>query len=491
MARRSGQGTFNALVVVMLLSLFILYRVALPGRLEPYIVTLPDLRRHLSFQLPSHLSSLQPVLDTSRLETGDSHGRIRSARFRQLAEASAKINQLGLHKEITAFMFSCVSGIPPKAEVFDSFVSLKYGLMDVRIANEQWPMTYNPTIFALPPSSHFPFLIVARVRGEGFFQTSLICEGKYIDETKDNSYGFPITTRLIGCATSAKELAVPQTPARDCQKRDFMSDVPGFHDPRIFWSNEGAPLMIINQQSRYGCFGLWVIDLRSVYPSLRYRVNRALLNEYPTVMELTRLEGRGNVEKNYLLFYDSVTSEPYVQYDLAHNKRHFAKLIGNGLTTSNLTSPLELSCIHDDATWHQATNAIKIVLCNYGECTPGPENTVYMSFLHKKSGVKESLKVQYRRYVAVWKTTAPFELVGFGNKHIRFDNEDEWEQKFDVEGKFLYTVSINWETNQNRYEGYLNENVLVSLGVGDHGNAAVVLPARDLLTCMDSCSASA
>ncbi|KAK7203975.1 hypothetical protein BZA70DRAFT_196785 [Myxozyma melibiosi] len=490
MASRSGQGTFNLLIVLLVLSLITLWRVSLPRRLEPYSVPLPDIRRHITFQLPSYLSSLQPELDTSNLEIGDGHGRVRASRLRKLSEQSAKLRTTrGLAKELTSFMFQCATGTPKSAEVFDTFVSLKYEILEVRVMNEQFPVTYNPTILALPPSSHFPFLIVARVRGDGLMQQTLICEGKYHDETKDNAYGFPVTTRLIGCATSAKLLQVPQTPARDCQARDFMSDVPGYHDPRIFWSMDGAPLMIINQQSRYGCFGLWVIDLRSVYPSLRYRVNRSLLNQFPTVMELTRLEGRGTVEKNYLMFYDSATSESYVQYDLAYNKRHFAKLIGNGLTTSNLTSPLELPCITEDATWHQATNAIKIVLCNYGECTPGPENTVFMSFLHKKLGVKGSFKVQYHRYVAVWKSTAPFELIGFGDKHVRFDNEDRWEQMYDVEGKFMYTVSVNWETNQNRYEGYLNEKVIVSLGVGDHGNAAVVLPARDLLTCMHSCSA--
>ncbi|KAK9367467.1 hypothetical protein V1509DRAFT_626736 [Lipomyces kononenkoae] len=485
------------IIAALLYSLYILSVVVKPKRLLTRQLTLPDLDRQTIFQLPPHLQPLEDAgvdpAEVLALYDKNAVANQRSGQSRRAKTAQSKLvaksRLFSRHPAdaYTNFLWKCRTGEPRAVEVFETFVSLKHRIFEVRVASERYPMTYNPTIIALPPSSHYPFLIVARVRGGGFFQESLICEGKYIDEPFVNPWGFDVINRVIGCATNPRVLVVPQTPARDCTGIDFMSDVPGYHDPRIFWSNTGAPLMMFNQQSRYGCFGLWIIDLRSVYPSLRYRVTRGLLNQYPTVMELTRKEGRDPIEKNYLMFFDAETGAGYVQYEIGHGYRHFARLVGNGLTTSNMTSPFEVSCITEDATWHQATNAIKVVLCDYGECEPEPENTVYLAFLHKKE-IPEEWKVQYKRYVAVWKSTAPFEMVGFGSKHVRFDNEDEWEQKFNVEGKFLYTVSIAWETNMNRYEGYLNENVIISLGVGDHGNAAVVMPVGDLMTCLRSCS---
>ncbi|KAL2055037.1 hypothetical protein ABVK25_004859 [Lepraria finkii] len=45
-------------------------------------------------------------------------------------------------------------------------------------------------------------------------------------------------------------------------------DIPGFHDPGIFWSGKGELLMMFNTHSHYACFGLWIIDLRTLYPPL-------------------------------------------------------------------------------------------------------------------------------------------------------------------------------------------------------------------------------
>ncbi|KAK9476961.1 hypothetical protein V1514DRAFT_321558 [Lipomyces japonicus] len=454
----------TVLSTLLALSLGLLYLLVQPRRLDSVTLELPLVEEYVRAR-DVH-ESQRPVVK-------------HSAKFKSPLVLGAEYPL----PEYTAFLNDAPDA--KTLEEFDTFVSLKKrAVFEVKVASERYPMTYNPTIIALPPTSHYPFLIVSRVRGDSFEQHSLICEAKYGEQLNGDGNLEPV----LQCATHARELVVPQTPAKDCKGKEFMSDVPGYHDPRVFWSARGAPMMIFNQQSRYGCFGLWMIDLRTVYPTLRYRVNRALLNQYSTVTELTRHEGRRYVEKNYLVFYDAETDAEYVQFELGHNTRHFARLVGNGLTTRNLTLSLEQSCIHLDATWHQATNAIKVVLCKYGECEPGPENTVYISFLHRKEGIKGSLKVQYFRYLAMWRTVAPFQMVGFSSKPIRFDNEDEWEQKFDVEGKFLYTVSMAWETNQNRYEGYLNENVIVSLGVGDHGNAAVVVPAVELMGGMHKCT---
>ena len=51
------------------------------------------------------------------------------------------------------------------------------------------------------------------------------------------------------CVTGPTLLSVPPTPAEYCEgKYNSFVDIPGFHDPRIFWSGRGEPLMMVNSQ---------------------------------------------------------------------------------------------------------------------------------------------------------------------------------------------------------------------------------------------------
>ena len=51
------------------------------------------------------------------------------------------------------------------------------------------------------------------------------------------------------CATKPMLINVPPTPAEKClDEFEAYPDIPGFHDPRIFWSGKGEPLMIANSQ---------------------------------------------------------------------------------------------------------------------------------------------------------------------------------------------------------------------------------------------------
>ena len=51
------------------------------------------------------------------------------------------------------------------------------------------------------------------------------------------------------CASHPVALSVPPMPAEKCDG-EFMPyvDIPEFHDPRIFWSGKGEPLMMVNTQ---------------------------------------------------------------------------------------------------------------------------------------------------------------------------------------------------------------------------------------------------
>ena len=121
---------------------------------------------------------------------------------------------------------------------------------------------WNPTIFALPPWSKNPYLIVSRVLTDGTHQDNIVCEaytcygpvGKRSIASGEKACS-QADLRVLGpagglrCATAPMRLHVPPTPAKQCEgrHRDFVS-IPGFHDPRIFWSGRGEPLMMINSQ---------------------------------------------------------------------------------------------------------------------------------------------------------------------------------------------------------------------------------------------------
>ena len=120
---------------------------------------------------------------------------------------------------------------------------------------------WNPTVIALPYWSKNQYLIVSRIVTDGNHQENVLCEANvcYVGSGEDaRSREKPCTAddlRHVGpaggmrCASPPVTLSVPPTPAEKCEgKFDAYVDIPGFHDPRIFWSGKGEPLMMVNTQ---------------------------------------------------------------------------------------------------------------------------------------------------------------------------------------------------------------------------------------------------
>ena len=120
---------------------------------------------------------------------------------------------------------------------------------------------WNPTVIALPYWSENQYLIVSRIVTDGNHQENVLCEANvcHIGSGERARRGEKPCTeddlRHVGpgggmrCASSPVTLSVPPTPAERCEGK-FMPyvDIPGFHDPRIFWSGKGEPLMMVNTQ---------------------------------------------------------------------------------------------------------------------------------------------------------------------------------------------------------------------------------------------------
>lgn len=120
---------------------------------------------------------------------------------------------------------------------------------------------WNPTIIALPYWSENQYLVVSRIVTAGNHQENVICEANvcYVGSSENARSGEkPCTDEdfehvgMAGglrCISPPERLDVPPTPAEHCEgKFKAYVDVPGFHDPRIFYSGKGEPLMMVNTQ---------------------------------------------------------------------------------------------------------------------------------------------------------------------------------------------------------------------------------------------------
>lgn len=308
-----------------------------------------------------------------------------------------------------------------------------------------------------------------------------------------------------------------------------------------------------------------MIDLRSLDPSLDRLLSSSPtlpslgpLRSYPSLTELTRnpANTRSQIEKNWFLFFP-LTGESYIHYDILSTRsstrgRTFAKLLGNGLTTTNLTDPFEQVCLVEppsltrpektkrepadprnrDGTWHQATNSLRLILCNRSDrgCKATSKNTVFFAIAHRKFENEIGLPLRYERFFIVWQAIPPFSMLGISQHAILMANETvsgfspskNWAddptnsaivastRKSNLNatepfgGKdnwayFTYTVSISYawgrpprkgiagDEAQDMHVGYLDDEVLLGIGVDDKAQTFSRVKAGELVQCLKPC----
>lgn len=246
------------------------------------------------------------------------------------------------------------------------------------------------------------------------------------------------------------------------------------------------------------------------------------LMSYPSLTELTRnpKNTRGLIEKNWMFF--STPESSYLHYDMAPTRRTFAKLLGSGLTTVNLTDPFEQPCLEDaaspdpEATWHQGTNSLRVVLCDRADsnCKPSEGNQAFFSLIHHKHNSIYGLPMRYERYFMLWSAEPPFHMLGISKHALLFANEtahgftteENWlgdaenqaylDAGYPGKGMysgFTYSVSLGWawgrpkDEPQDKNVGYLDDDVIVGVGVDDRHMKYAKVPAKELLACLRAC----
>lgn len=322
------------------------------------------------------------------------------------------------------------------------------------------------------------------------------------------------------CVTTPVKINIPPTPAESCSGAWLaFPDIPGFHDPRVFWSGKGEPLILVNSASRYGCVGLWIVDLRVLFPELDKILSRkdtgskgmgsGRLLSYPHLTEITRnpRSSRTSIEKNWVFWFPN-REEAFVQYDLLgrsvgaeHNEprnvnqteanhtesetgtttyrgRTFARLTGNGFTTRNLTHRLEEACFSPSHSldqfqnrghWHQGSNALRLILCTRTEARQGEcdeemaledGRSVHFAIMHRKFSNELELPLRYERYVVVWEGREPFQMLGVS----------EWPTLMRNERARPWTVEENWPAeNEEGEPGWNKTTRMFKRGEGRKG----------------------
>ncbi|KAF7889483.1 uncharacterized protein EAF02_001898 [Botrytis sinoallii] len=272
------------------------------------------------------------------------------------------------------------------------------------------------------------------------------------------------------CENTPIEVTVPPTPAESCQgNQEGLADIPGFHDPRIFYSGRGEPILMVSSQSRYACIGLWSIDLRSVYPDL-----------------------------------EEIFSSPPKRFGGPLKSYPISCLI------DATSEEIALNRYMANATWHQATPALRLILCtrSNNSCMSETPDTVFIAAIHRKHKNVLDLPIRYERYFVMWAATPPFSMLAMSQHPILFANEtttgwttdESWDDvpEASSEGrgfwaKLTYTTTIAYAWNREDEDlrdkgvGFLDDEIIVSVGVDDHDQVYGRVLVSELLQCLRIC----
>lgn len=284
---------------------------------------------------------------------------------------------------------------------------------------------FNPSILPLPFKSSYPYVgFASQVKGSTYEIYSC-----YL------SRGQKTISKRIGlqCATEPVKVIIETPESGECREHLYLGLRTGPQTPRVFLSPEGTPYLTYSGNSVEGCIGVWMVDLRALFPSLtEYFPNPPLV--YVDPVELNRPEPRREMEQNWSFMFEA--NKTFIQQDLY--PRTFSSI---GWQNRNL-APKSFKCIQalvekkQSAVLRQATNTLRLSLCEF-PCTATDENTVLISIIHVK--FQEGYRPYYERRVVMTSAHFPFDVIGISPPLI-YAGADEQD--------LIYTTTIAWDSRQ-------------------------------------------
>ncbi|GAA5874931.1 hypothetical protein JCM1840_007154 [Sporobolomyces johnsonii] len=378
-----------------------------------------------------------------------------------------------------------------KAKVLES-VSNPYGF--INLIDPYAGGVFNPSVLVLPDAAGLGWRHLLVARGPEKYE--VINEEDTRWEKILGCFLLPLKRAHLDLPYMAREseLETLNLPAK--RKVDYLrchdpvyDQFIGPEDPRLFFTNDGQPLLIYSQTGRSPniCRALFVIDARVVIPGLSKALQKAGWNAPIRFAEQTDLirENQFNIEKNWspflgendeLFFHVSLVPQQIYKYVPNLTLRPLDPLAPSHNCLTDVIGP-DMNRVH----LHHATPLLRATLCARGECKPDVHNTVLMGMIHVKYHPLPYL--HYVRRLVTWNVTSPYEYLSV-SKPLTFSGTNQADP--------IFTVSMAWDHPTDRHglglnHGFLDDTVLISFGVADYGSGYTDVLARDLLTDHELC----
>ncbi|ORY78589.1 hypothetical protein BCR37DRAFT_108432 [Protomyces lactucae-debilis] len=409
-------------------------------------------------------------------------------------------------------IFIFQTGVPFAARKEDAFVAMKPTVRDILVLlnatcpalnalkslsglhGQYMPVdfagTFNPSIVP-HPSKDKRFIITSRYISNATFMGLKTCEAKFEFHA------------LVCEPESIRDVVVEQTSSKHCTDKatSSLAELQGQSDPRVFYGPKGL-YITYGLHSKYACFGQAIQDFNTVF-TLDHGV--ADPQTFTKQTEIQRPDAYHKMEKNFFLFFPQIqanSKQPlvtYVQHDL-QPKRVFSDLKTDGSVGGNIgLLSKDEPCLRallpsldssQDESIHQSTNTLALTLCNRGTCTPDNDNTLLITIFHKKNF--KYFHAEYEPYLMAFSPNAPFGIVGISSKPFWIEGRGVAKRPAGYKGPYgrtemLYVVSMSWRSPKQTYQGFLDDPVLLSLGIQDESCAATDVYGRDLLGCLATC----
>ncbi|KAK4047506.1 hypothetical protein OIO90_006148 [Microbotryomycetes sp. JL221] len=381
-----------------------------------------------------------------------------------------------------------------KAKTLESFTN-PYGF--INLIDPYAGGVFNPSVLVLPDTAGVGFrhLVVARgpekyevINGEDTRWESVL--GCFLTPLERAHLALPYLAR-------ESELETLDLPAQRkveylrCHDPTFDQFI-GPEDPRLFFTNDGQPLLLYSQTGRSPniCRAIFMIDARVVIPGLTDALKRAGWNPPIVFKEQTDLirENQFNIEKNWAPF---LGEQDELFFHVSLVPQEIYKWVP-GLTLRALDpSPPTHNCLTEvigaemnRVKFHHATPLLRVTLCKRGECKPSIHNTVLFGIIHIKYHPLPYLF--YERRVVTWNVTSPYEYLSV-SKPLTYSGTNQADP--------IFTVSMAWDHPSSRHglglnHGFLDDIVLISFGVYDYGSAYIDVQASALVSDHTLCAPS-
>ncbi|KAI1618746.1 hypothetical protein EDD36DRAFT_450115 [Exophiala viscosa] len=365
----------------------------------------------------------------------------------------------------------------------------------------------NPSI--LPhPSRNGSYIVVAQRERKTFDTYQMVCEAVFQSD-------------VLECTAPPVNLNMSQVHGSKCDGRaKWHNFVTGPHDARVFQGPDGS-YIVYGSASDYTCLGQWIQAFRPLIEV--YDDDKAsVASTHPGFTNATEMRRPDRIaspmEKNWFTFWDR-EGQIYVHHDLVP-KRVFARLIADGSVGKDLApfATTDAMCLDQllppctrehQVAIHQATNSLSITLCKRSDanCWPSDDNTFVMAIFQQK--YSQPFNLVYRPYAVLFRQSAPFSIYAVSERsfwvhgHRVLSGEEDFLDNFknktsgkgnrkrelpESPAEFHFLTSMNWNLPGASYHGYIDDVIILGLGIEDERSGGIDVLAGDLLQDLAYCT---